>query len=95
MSGMVVERKRMTEVIDTKETQPLATSDEETMELFLSLLNERVSIATGFVPDEETGLLTHQVLQIQCGNLTVTGAPEELAFPLTPAAARDIGVTIN
>lgn len=70
-------------------------SDEECMEIFLALLAERVIINTGFLKDEESDNLVHQILQVHCGDLVSVSEPEVLAVPLRPATGQELGETVN
>lgn len=73
-------------------------SDEDCLDLLIQLLENRISINTGFVPDEDTGILTHQILVLKCGELQSVSQPQELAVPLRSANAEELteqGITVN
>jgi hypothetical protein len=70
-------------------------TDEECIQKFLEFLEDRVSINTGFVRDPETGNLTHQVIQITCGDLVSLSQPQPLEVILRPATGQEIGATVN
>lgn len=55
-------------------------SDEECLTNFTKFL-DRVGLSTQFIETEE-GLLTHQLLAIQCGESIIVSDPEELEWPL-------------
>lgn len=83
--------------MSTKITTPAndTRSDEETLKEFLTFLENGIEITTGFIPDEDTGFLTHQVIRITCGEYITVSQPEPLAFPLQPAPIAETGITIN
>lgn len=64
-------------VIDTLLSQ---WTDEEVLENIAKFL-DRVSISNQFASDED-GLVTHQVLTIQCGEHGIFSEPQELGWPL-------------
>lgn len=70
-------------------------TDEKCLEVFQELLGSRVKIGTAYVGDPDTGVLTHQVLLITCGDLRVQSAPEPLAYPLLPIINKDDNITVN
>lgn len=72
-----------------------AMSDEECLSLFLKLLAERITLNTGFIKEEDNDNLTHQVLQVSCGEFTTVSQPEELSVILRAATAEEQGATIN
>lgn len=78
--GMIVNIKEMT--------------DENCLNAAIQLLEQRVSINTGFIPNDE-GTFTHQVLQISCGEYVTVSQPQPLEFPLRFASAEEQGATIN
>jgi hypothetical protein len=59
-------------------------TDEQCMDSFQEFLKERVKLGTAYVTDEETGLLTHQILVIEIGELMAQSTPEELTYPFQP-----------
>jgi hypothetical protein len=88
----------MTEIttITTTANDNTPETDEQHLQRFLSLFEEgRISINTGFVPDEETGYLTQQVLEVSCGEYTMVSAPQPLAIPLMTAPIAETGITLN
>jgi hypothetical protein len=70
-------------------------TDEEVLKDVINLLETRVEINTGFIPDGESGNLTHQVLQIVCGEYVTVSAPQPLEFPLRLATAEEQGFSVN
>jgi len=70
-------------------------NDEECLKAFLGFLKERVGINTGFVRDPDTGNITHQVVQLTCGEYTSISEPEPLEVVLRPATGEEVGATIN
>lgn len=70
-------------------------NDEECLTKFLEFLNERVQLNTNFVQDPDTGLLTHQLIQITCGEFVTVSQPEPLEYPLRLATAEDFGLRLN
>jgi hypothetical protein len=70
-------------------------SDEQCLEQFIKLLESRVSITTAFAQENETGILTHQYLKIECGEHTMVSQPELLDTPLMLAPAGAIGASVN
>lgn len=69
-------------------------TDEECLQKFLEFLSERVSINTLFVQDDADNL-THQILQIKCGEFVSVSEPEPLAVVLRPATGEELGATVN
>lgn len=59
-------------------------TDEQCMDTFQEFLKERIKLGTAYVNDEETGLLTHQILVIECGDLRAQSEPEQLSYPFKP-----------
>lgn len=70
-------------------------TDEECLKTFLEFLSERVTINTGFVRDPESGNVTHQVIQITCGEFTTVSQPTPLEVVLRPATGTEQGATVN
>lgn len=70
-------------------------SDEDVLALFLEILSTRVGIETAFVPDEDTGDITHQIMQVSCGNYASYSQPEQLGVVLRPVEGARQGVTIQ
>lgn len=70
-------------------------TDEQCLGKFIEMLDERVSINTGFVRDDEKDIFTHQVVQITCGDLVSTSQPMPLAMPMRPATVEEMGETLN
>lgn len=64
-------------------------SDRECLDLFIKMLEKRVSIETAFVREIDTGRFTHQVLKVSCGDLMTVSEPEELEWPLQLAGLDD------
>lgn len=79
----------------TEEIELAPISDEEILKQLIDWMEDRVAISTGFIPDEDTGVLTHQILQITCGEYTTVSNPEPLAIPLRPVGGDELDVTIN
>lgn len=70
-------------------------NDEECIQKFLEFLDERITINTAFVRDQETGNLTHQVVQVSCGDLVSLSQPQPLEVILRPATGEETGATVN
>ena len=70
-------------------------TDEECLNKFLEFLNERITLNTGFVRDPDSGNITHQVVQISCGDYVTVSQPEPLDIPLRVATGEEIGATVN
>lgn len=70
-------------------------TDEEALKTFIDLLENRVSITTGFLTTGEGDVFTHQFLKVRCGELEVTSAPEILGIPLVVAPASEQVITIH
>lgn len=62
-------------------------TDEECLENFAKFL-DRVGISANFIQTEE-GILTHQVLIIQCGDEVVVSDPMPMDWPLQPLPMPD------
>lgn len=56
------------------------STDEECLAL-ISKFFDRVDIGAKFIEDEE-GLITHQLLVLQCGDKVIVSDPDEFAWPL-------------
>lgn len=69
-------------------------SDRECLDKFLEMLGERVGITTSFITSDD-GNLTHQILQIRCGDLVSVSEPQPLQYPLRLATAEEQGFTLN
>lgn len=70
-------------------------TDEECLTTFLQFLDERITLNTGFVREPETGNITHQIVQVECGELVTVSQPEPLEVILRPATGEEIGATVN
>lgn len=70
-------------------------NDEECLKTFIDMLETRVAMNTAFVRDEETGNITHQVVQLVCGEFSSFTQPQPLANPLRLATAEEQGATVN
>lgn len=68
-------------------------NNSQALKLFTELLATRVKMGTAYVSDPETGVLTHQLLLITCGDLKVQSAPEPLVVPLMPVVPKE--ATVN
>ena len=55
-------------------------TDEEVLSLMGKFL-DRVNVGAKFVEDEE-GLITHQILVLQCGEKVIVSEPDEFEWPL-------------
>lgn len=69
-------------------------NDEECIAKFLEFLNERISLSSSFLIDDKDNI-THQVLNIQCGEYVSVSEPEQLSIPMRLATAEEQGATIN
>lgn len=70
-------------------------TDEECLTKFLEFLETRVSINTAFVRDDDTGNITHQIVEVRCGEYVSVSAPQPLEVALRIADADETGVTLN
>lgn len=70
-------------------------TDEECLEKFLELLENRIEITTGFIRDPVTGNITHQVIQVKCGELVSVSQPEQLDVILRVATAAEQDQLVN
>jgi hypothetical protein len=70
-------------------------TDRQCLDTVAELMDTRVGITTLFVQDKETDLLTHQILNIQCGEENLVSNPQKLEVPLRVATAEEMGVTVN
>lgn len=70
-------------------------TDEECLTKFLEFLEERIEVTTGFIQEEETGNVTHQVIQVKCGELISVSQPERLNVVLRVATAEEQGALVN
>lgn len=68
-------------------------NDTQCLELFQELLATRVKMGTAYIADPETGVLTHQLLLITCGDLKFQSSPEALVVPLMPVVPKK--ATVN
>lgn len=59
-------------------------SDEQALIILQQLLATKLKIGMGYIPNPETGILTHQVLLIKVGELALESAPELLNVPFMP-----------
>lgn len=80
----------------SKKTKTVAEmTDEECLASFLSYLEDRVTVGSGFIRDLETGNITHQVIQVQCGEFVSVSEPQELDVILRVATAEEQGAALN
>ncbi len=70
-------------------------TDEECLQKFIELMEERVTLNTNFVIEQETGHITHQILSVECGEYRSHSQPEPLEVVLRPATAEELGVVNN
>lgn len=68
-------------------------TDAQALAAFSELLATRVRLGTAYVSDPETGVLTHQLLLITCGDLKLQSSPEALVVPLMPVVPKE--ATVN
>lgn len=68
-------------------------NDKQCLEVFQELLATRVRLGTAYIADPESGVLTHQLLLITCGDIKVQSAPEPLVVPLMPVVPKE--ATVN
>ncbi len=72
-----------TKTVNTDLTKQIEDwNDEQTLFNFSKFL-EKVGISSQFIQDDE-GLITHQVMTIQCGDKIIVSEPQELEWPLQP-----------
>lgn len=73
-------------------------TDEDVLNAFCEFFR-RVDITTDLVQDNESGLITHQVMVIRCGEKVIVSAPLAYEWPMQPAnlpkKAKEAGVAIN
>lgn len=69
-------------------------NDEECLTKFLEFLSERVSLSSSFLIDDNDNI-THQVLNIKCGEYVSVSEPEQLSIPMRLTTAAEQGATIN
>lgn len=70
-------------------------TDEECLKAFIEMLETRISITTGFISENDNGNITHQILQVSCGEYATVSAPERLEVELRVATAEELGATVN
>lgn len=63
-------------------------ADEDVLTAFCEFFR-RIDITTDLVQDNETGLITHQVMTIRCGDKAVISTPLAYEWPLQPAILPD------
>lgn len=72
--------------------------DEDCLKAFIQFF-PRVEIGTEPIQDPNTGLITHQVMTIRCGEKGTFSAPLAFEWPLQPAnlpeEAKEAGVAVN
>lgn len=83
---------------DSKLIEFIATGeDEEVLSAFCTFFN-RIDITTDLVQDKESGLVTHQVMVIRCGDKAVLSTPLAYEWPLQPAnvpeEAKEAGIAV-
>lgn len=83
----------ITTITNDNETE-FVPNDEEVLKQFINLLETRVSVTTEFV-QEDSGLITQQILCVRCGDYVSVSEPQALAVPLVPAPIAETGITIN
>ena len=69
-------------------------SDKDCLSLFIDLVKDRVQLRIGYSQDE-TGLLTHQAIIIECGEFEGMSSPERLTVPLRPEGEPQLEETIQ
>ncbi len=69
-------------------------TDEEKLAEVIALLGDGVEVSTGFMQDENDNI-THQVIQLKCGNLISVSQPERLDVVLRLATAEEQGELVN
>lgn len=69
-------------------------TDKECLDTFIDLLTNRITLDTGFVEDDK-GNLTHQVVQVSCGEFVSNSQPEELRVPLRPSTGVELGAAVH
>jgi hypothetical protein len=71
-------------------------TDEECLEMFLHFLETRINITTHFAQlDEKDENITHQIMEVSCGDYVSTSQPEPLSVVLRMATGAEQGATIN
>lgn len=69
-------------------------SDEKCLAKAIELIEDRVTISTAFVANDE-GVLTHQVLVLTSGEYSTESGPAPLEVPLIPANAEQLKKTVQ
>lgn len=59
-------------------------TDTDCLGVMQELLASRVRVGTAYTQDFDTGVLTHQMLTLECGDLRAVSAPEPLIQQLMP-----------
>lgn len=70
-------------------------SDKESIELVSALIEKRVQLGVGYVQDPSTGILTHSILSLKCGDLHFASEAEQLDLPLMPVVTDRETKTLN
>lgn len=68
-------------------------SDEEVLIMFNNLVETRLALETRFLAEEDSDIITHQVLTVSCGDMAVISDPAELEFPVQ--AVINTGITVQ
>ena len=68
-------------------------NDKQCLEAFQELLATRIKLGTAYISNPESGVLTHQLLLITCGDIKVQSSPEPLVVPLMPVVPSE--ATVN
>lgn len=64
-------------------------NDMQCLEAFQELLATRIKLGTAYISDPESGVLTHQLLLITCGDIKVQSSPEPIVVPLMPVVPKN------
>ncbi len=85
-----------TTTTDTTEgTNPFDTmTNQQILGIFIWLMNNKIDVVSKFEEDEH-GIVTHQSLEIYCGDLMASTDPSELEKPMVALASCEDKKTVN
>lgn len=83
-------------IIKNDEGRINTLTDEECLTEALTYLQNRVQVGVSFGQDKDSGLITHSIITLRCGEYATDSAPEELPIPfMLPDISRDTNITVN
>jgi hypothetical protein len=59
-------------------------NDEQCLGLVQELLATRIKLGVAYLANQDTGILTHQIMTVECGDFQARSEPALMAFPLMP-----------